>query len=175
MMSNQARYKIFISHIKEEEEFAKVVKQCLDAAFGQSVEVFVAADPEGIKEGADWLKAISDSLETADLMLVLCSKTSVSRPWINFESGAAWVRRIPLIPLCHSYMEPHSLPLPLNTLQAARIDNPEGVSSLIKTIKTYADKLSLNDDVNDAIKNMISNYHEIRHNIVRRALGAVPK
>jgi len=37
----------------------------------------------------------------------------VEKPWVNFEAGAGWVRDIPVIPLCHSGIQPSNLPMPL--------------------------------------------------------------
>ena len=53
------------------------------------------------------------------MAIILASPESVKRPWVNFEGGAAYIRGIPVIPLCHSGMTPSKLPAPLNTLQGA--------------------------------------------------------
>ena len=58
-------------------------------------------------------------MKNSSVEIILCSPKSVVRPWINFEAGAAWIRDIPVIPLCHSGMKPSALPVPLNLLQAA--------------------------------------------------------
>ena len=50
-------------------------------------------------------------------MLVLCSTTSVSKPWVNFEAGAGHARKIPIYPICHSGLDVESLPKPLQFFQ----------------------------------------------------------
>jgi hypothetical protein len=71
-------------------------------------------------------------------MLVLCSETSVLRPWINFEAGAGWTRGIETVPLCHSGLRPVDLPLPLNLLQGIEASDVNKIEHIFKLI---ADKL----------------------------------
>ena len=80
-------------------------------------------------------------------MLVLCSNQSVLRPWVQFESGAAWVRRIPLIPLCHSDMEPQKLPLPFYLLEATRLDDEKGFKLLVSQIERHSGRKQSGVDV----------------------------
>jgi len=62
------------------------------------------------------------------------SPKSIIRPWVNFEAGAGWIRKIPVIPLCHSGMEPDKLPLPLNLLQAAKVTEIKSLSLLFDVL-----------------------------------------
>lgn len=118
---------VFISHITEEAELALKLKDLIESSFLGMIEVFVSSDETSISAGARWLDNITESLSNCSIELILCSPKSVTRPWINFEAGAGWVRNIPVIPLCHSGMEPVKLPVPLNLLQAAKISE---ISSL---------------------------------------------
>ena len=112
---------VFISHITEEKEMALELKQLIEESFLGMLSVFVSSDENSISSGSRWLDNITSALGSCAIELILCSPKSVKRPWINFEAGAGWVREIPVIPLCHSGMEPSSLPVPLNLLQAAKI------------------------------------------------------
>lgn len=118
---------VFISHITEEKEIALEFKELIESSFLGMLEVFVSSDATSISAGARWLDNITDSLKNCSIELILCSPKSVKRPWINFEAGAGWIKDIPVIPLCHSGMEPAQLPTPLNLLQAAKISE---ISSL---------------------------------------------
>ena len=40
------------------------------------------------------------------------------RPWVNIELGAAWIKRVPIIPLCHSGLTPSDLPWPFADFHA---------------------------------------------------------
>ena len=110
---------VFISHITEEKELAVRTKELIENSFLGMIEVFVSSDEHSIALGQKWLDNITQSLKSCALEIILCSPKSVTRPWINFEAGAGWIREIPVIPLCHSGMTPSKLPMPLNLLQAA--------------------------------------------------------
>jgi hypothetical protein len=110
---------VFISHITTEKEIAVAFKALVEEAFLGMVEVFVSSDPNSIAMGGRWLDSITYGLKKCVIEIVVASRTSVSRPWINFEAGAGWVRDIAVIPLCHSGMTPSRLPAPLSSLQAA--------------------------------------------------------
>jgi len=118
---------VFISHITEEKEIAIAFKELIESSFLGMLDVFVSSDEDSIHMGQKWLDRISNGLKTCTIEIVLCSPKSIMRPWINFEAGAGWVRDIPVIPLCHSGIEPAKLPMPLNLLQAAKANE---VSSL---------------------------------------------
>ncbi len=118
---------VFISHITQEKEVAIAFKELIEQSFLGMLEVFVSSDEDSIQMGQKWLNQISDGLKKCSIEIVLCSPKSITRPWINFEAGAGWVRDIPVIPLCHSGIEPSKLPMPLNLLQAAKANE---ISSL---------------------------------------------
>lgn len=125
---------IFLSHVSEEAEIAKSVKQCIEDCFFGMVDVFVSSDRSTVGAGDNWLNRITGALRTAKAMLVVCSPASVSRPWINFEAGAGWAREIPILPLCHSGLRPVDLPLPLNLLQGVQANDPESLEDMIALI-----------------------------------------
>ena len=118
---------IFISHIDDEKEIAGAFKDLIENAFLGLISVFVSSDARSVELGDRWLNAITEALKTCAIEFVICSPISITRPWINFEAGAGWVRDIPVVPLCHSGIRPAELPLPLNLLQGASLNE---VSSL---------------------------------------------
>ena len=120
----------FISHITEEAGVAAKLKAALARDFLQMLDVFVSSDGESISAGDDWLKSIDNALQQSALMLILCSPSSIRRPWINFEAGAAWMRRIPLIPLCHAGLTPGDLPAPLSFRQGLLLTESRGLRQL---------------------------------------------
>jgi len=111
---------LFISHITEEKELAVAFKELVESQFLGMLDVFVSSDENSIAMGQRWLDNITVALKASAVEVILCSPQSIRRPWINFEAGAGWVRDIPVIPLCHSGIEPSQLPMPLNLLQAAK-------------------------------------------------------
>jgi hypothetical protein len=127
--------KVFLSHINEERGLAMLVKDLIATCFEGQVDVFVSSDPDSLPRGSRWLTVISQTLEQCCFELVLCSPTSVKRPWVNFELGAGWVREsIPIVPLCHSGLSVTTLPSPLNQLHAADLDNPQHVEETMQSI-----------------------------------------
>ena len=132
---------VFISHITEEKEMAVALKELIGESFLGMMEIFVSSDEESLPMGSRWLDNVTEALKTCSIELILCSPQSVKRPWINFEAGAGWIRDIPVIPLCHSGMEPGKLPVPLNLLQSAKIDD---ISSLKLIFHVLASAIGAN-------------------------------
>jgi hypothetical protein len=73
---------------------------------------------------------VKDALQEAKAVVILCSKESIGRPWVNFEAGAAWLRDVPIIPVCHTDLKPNDLPLPLTLLQVVEANQPAGIKQL---------------------------------------------
>jgi len=116
---------IFISHISEEAGLAAVLKDWIESTYLGQVSVFVSSDPVDISAGEKWLDKIDNALETSGLLISLYSSASVDRPWISFEAGCAWIRQIPIIPICHSGLTVTALPQPLSAFQALDINTPD--------------------------------------------------
>jgi TIR domain len=129
---------IFISHISEESALATLLKNRIEGDFLGLVTVFVASDGASISAGSDWLESVRDGLDKASLQIVLCSATSVQQPWVNFEAGAAWLKGVPIVPLCHSGFNPEQLPMPLLILQGGSVSRPETFSSLYARLADLA-------------------------------------
>jgi hypothetical protein len=49
---------------------------------------------------------------------------------VNFEAGAAWLRDVPIIPVCHTDLTPGDLPLPLKLLEAVEANQPNDIERL---------------------------------------------
>lgn len=128
---------IFISHITPDRDLAALLKEKIEKHFLNLVNVFVSSDQESIKAGASWLDALQRALKTASLEIVLCSPASINRPWINFEAGAAWLQGIPVVPMCHSGLEPHQLPMPLSALQGGKVSDSSTYLRLYSRIAEF--------------------------------------
>lgn len=110
--------KVFISHIHDEKEIAIAFKTLITKAFLNMIDTFVSSDGESIQMGSEWLKEIDTALTDCVLEVILASPKSVKRPWINFKAGAGWIRKIPVVPLCHGGTQ-GNLPSPMSALQSA--------------------------------------------------------
>lgn len=152
---------IFISHISEERELAAILKRSLVSSFGDKVSVFVSSDLENITAGDNWLKSINNALDIASLELILCSRLSITRPWVNFEVGAAWLKKIPIVPVCHSGLQVCDLPVPYSVLNGIEVGQERELQKLYLGIaKTLGVDLPDTDfgPVAAAVRNFESTY-----------------
>ncbi|RMB51734.1 TIR domain-containing protein [Sphingomonas sp. PP-CE-3A-406] len=125
---------IFLSHISEEGELGTIFKDRLEKDFLSLIDVFVSSDSRSIPPGDAWLKAVDDNLDRAAALIVLASPTSVARPWITFEAGAGWAKRVPTMIICHSGISPGGLPLPLGQLQAFSASDMNRISAMYAVV-----------------------------------------
>src|SRR4029450_1118575 len=124
----------FISHVSEEAAVAGRLKTALGQDFLGFLGVFVSSDAESIAAGEEWLRSIESALAESAILVVLCSPAAIGRPWINFEAGAAWMRGIPLVPVCHAGLTPGDLPMPLSLRQGVLLEEPGGARRLYARI-----------------------------------------
>src|SRR5271170_5194153 len=119
------KFNVFLSHITVESTMADLLRRRLENDFIGLVEVFESSDRLSIPVGSKWLDEVTQALKRADLHLILCSPDAVKRPWIQFEAGAAHLRGIPIIPLCHSGLTLAQLPVPLSESEGMQITDAE--------------------------------------------------
>ncbi|HNG81219.1 MAG TPA: toll/interleukin-1 receptor domain-containing protein [Burkholderiaceae bacterium] len=91
--------KLFISHASEESAIALILQDWIESTFLGKVDVFVSTNSKDSPVGDQWFNSLQAALESATTSIIICSRTSHSRPWMNFEAGACWIKGIPIIPL----------------------------------------------------------------------------
>jgi len=129
--------KVFISHITEEAPLAHVLKEWMEGSFPGLIEVFVSSDVRDLPAGKKWLDEIDTALQNAKMFLVLCSPHSLPRPWINFETGCAWIKRIPILPLCHSGQTKGNLPPPISEFQALEVEDTSFIGDFLNSLAQH--------------------------------------
>ena len=129
---------IFLSHVSTEGLLALVLKEWIQAIFDDRIKVFVSSDIKNIAAGDMWLGDIRKALERSKLLIILCSPNSVTRPWVNFEAGCAWLRRIPIVPVCHSGQKPGHLPSPLFLFEGLDMSAPDFPEALVQNLTLRA-------------------------------------
>lgn len=153
---------VFISHITEEAELARIFSEEIKSAYLGLLDTFVSSDGESLPAGGRWLDKIDQALSDSAIQISLCSPESVKRPWINFEAGASWIRRIPVVPICHSGLSKSGLPVPLSMLQAADATNETDLRIMFSELsKVLGAKISPNVDYTGLIQKVsafIQNY-----------------
>jgi hypothetical protein len=122
--------KVFVSHVSEEAALAATFKTHLSRDFLGMVDIFVSSDLESIAAGQNWLISLEEALRESSMLLVLCSRASLHRPWVNFETGAAWIKPIPIIPVCHSGLQLRELPIPFSVLQGVNAAEEDGLNRI---------------------------------------------
>src|SRR6185369_16551484 len=108
---------IFISHVHEHRNLGTVIKSEIGCLLLNGVDFFVSSDRMSIVGGDRWLDQIETALNNAAIVLVICSKDSILRPWINFEAGGGWMAKKRVVPLCCGGLDPLDLPQPLASRQ----------------------------------------------------------
>lgn len=129
---------VFISHVADEGLLALVLKECIQKTTKNKVKVFVSSDIQNISAGDVWLENLEKALSGAKILIVLCSPFSVTRPWVNFEIGSAWIKHIPIIPICHSGLELEKLPVPLSSFHGLDINSKKFLRTLIDSLAKKA-------------------------------------
>ena len=129
--------RVFISHISEESPIATCLKDWIESTLLGQCEVFVSSDSSTLPGGVKWLTKIDEALKSANVMLVICSAASIARPWVNFETGCAWSRNIPVVPLCHSGMQKGKLPRPISDFQALDLTDQNSAQLLLEALQAH--------------------------------------
>jgi len=174
-----AKYDIFLSHTGEEAEFAKILKDWIEKAF-KDCDIFLSSDIASIAAGKKWMDIIKDALNSCKLFLVVCSNISITKPWINFEVGCAWIKDTPVIPICISEFGKSDLPSHLSLFQALDFESDKFISDLFTSLLDYKfvreekeiDQNSMKNDLTKAIMTLIEKTREEgNNNVVRSKLG----
>lgn len=119
--------RVFISHAASDKPLALAIRELILQHLPEA-KVFVASRAGHITTGEAWFSGITSELRSAEAHVVLLTRDSVNRPWINFETGAAWFSRRPLLTLTHRIAK-GDVPEPLRLLQLSSISEPEELSA----------------------------------------------
>ena len=92
---------VFISWSGEKANaYAQILEKMLNQIFGNRAEIFYSGN---IESGAVWLERINQALEEAKIGIIILTKESVKKPWVNFEAGAIFKadrKNVSIIPVC---------------------------------------------------------------------------
>ena len=133
-MRKAATKTIFVSHLSEEATLAALLQAAIAHDFQNHAAVFVSSDIGSIELGTDWMDAIERAINRSSLLVLLCSHASIQKPWVNFELGLAWMRKIPIVPVCHTGLSPKDLPMPLIAKEGIEASSEQGLQRLYEGI-----------------------------------------
>lgn len=125
--------KVFISFYTKDKDFAIELKKNIQMNFHNGLDIFVSSDTDSLSLGSNFNEEILNNLKISNLLISVCSKDSVNRPWVNFELGAAYMNGIKCIPLCCLGMTVDKLPSPISLFQACNL-NEEKLTDLYNEI-----------------------------------------
>jgi len=129
---------VFISFVHEDQKIADAIKYLIQEELEPDGPVFLSSDLGQVRPGEQWVDKIRTALESCEVLISLLSARSIKRPWINFEAGAAWIQKRPVIPVCFGKMSKASLPQPYSGMQAVALPGQE--DGLLKAIAEYLGK-----------------------------------
>jgi hypothetical protein len=113
--------RLFMSFVHEDEKVASATQGLLQTELDLREEVFLASDKSQFYAGDLWLQKIKEALSAAEIVILMLSRRSVTRPWVNFEAGGAWLTDKKIIPVCYGYLSKESLPHPYSAIQAVNL------------------------------------------------------
>lgn len=124
--------RVFISHAASDKPLAEAIREVVREYLPDS-RVFVASRPGHITTGEEWWGRITSELRSADAFIVLLTADSVGRPWINFETGAAWFSGRTLLTLTHGIPK-RDVPMPIQALQLSSVEDPQELAAALSEI-----------------------------------------
>ncbi len=141
---------VFLSHAASDQEIAFRLKRLIETATPGS-EVFVSSDTENIRPGDEWVRRILDTLQVASVLLILATDRSLGRPWVWFETGAAWKSRLRIIPGCLGIIRKNKLSAPFSQYQALNLDEANDLRDLLRAVARETELSMIDVEVQTAI------------------------
>ena len=96
MTLSSKEYLVFISHAGEDTWVARQIAREVAATGAQFF-----LDEADIEIGVEFTEVIRDALNKANEFLILFTPWALARPFVWAESGAAWLRGIPIVVVLH--------------------------------------------------------------------------
>lgn len=87
---------IFISYAREDEDFARSLRDRLSHA---GIKCFL--DTGAINAGDEWRRIVTTALDAAPMMLVICTSRSLSSLEVTFEWSYALALGVPIVPVLY--------------------------------------------------------------------------
>lgn len=125
---------IFFSHSSRDKTALKLLKGRFVELTGGTIDVFLSSDGQSIRLGSNWVASVEAALNAAKIMFVFVSPDSLHSPWLYFEAGHAYSKKIAVIPVGVFGVDIGQLPPPMNLLQGFNLVDDESLNNLIVTV-----------------------------------------
>jgi len=130
---------IFISYARVDAPIAKTLGEEIERTFRGQIKVFTAAAEGALPPASQWRVILHSALRDARLLLVILTKNSLSRSWIYWECGAAFLNHTPIVPLLGAGLCMSDLPDQFRELQAVQLcDRKQVVAQLMQRLADMA-------------------------------------
>lgn len=123
---------VFLSHAASDRDAATILREQLVAS-RPDMRVFVASRPEDIRADEDWLPVIQREIRNADAYCVLLTPSSNNRPWVWFETGAAWMSGKKWV-IARLALTAEEVPLSMSIRQSYSLEDPEGAREIFRAL-----------------------------------------
>lgn len=125
---------VFISHVHQDGDAALALQKWLDDRFDGGLRFFNTSDRHALQLGSKWLEGIESALSSATALLAMLTPAGLQSPWVNFETGAAWLRGALVVPCCVSPIRKSAVPPPYSHLQGIDLLDPLDVGRLVESL-----------------------------------------
>lgn len=129
---------VSLSHISEEAKIAAVLAQWIESSLDR--DVHLSGEAGNIQLGGQRLAEVDRVLGEVKVVVLLCSDRSIGRPWISFESGCAWLKKVPVVAACHSGCSKADLLPPLGSFPAFDLSDAASCQALLETLATRLER-----------------------------------
>jgi len=147
--------KVFLSYYSDEEGIAEDIAEYLKNTFRSTgLEVFMASSRDSIALGDNWEEKIIKALTETDVLVVLMSWEALIRPWLNFEIGVAWAKKVRILIFCHKGMDKSALPRPYGSLQAENLNTLSDTHRNQQVAEAIARTLSIKVPLPEAVSDL---------------------
>ncbi len=120
---------LYIVHAADDKALAQFVKSQVEATV-PALRIFLASKPGQIPTGSDWLAEIQGKLTDSTEYLLLLTPRSITRHWVWYEAGAAWMTGRSRYPVAAGGLARQDIPFPLGAAQTLALDDPDEATQL---------------------------------------------
>lgn len=128
---------VFVSHAHEDAPFASAIKAWLEENINITydfIDVFVSSDKASVQFGEVWFDKLRENLKHASICICLVTPHSIERRWLYFESGAAFFKDVPVVPICLGGVCVKDLQPPFYFSNALELPSEDGELSLMRLV-----------------------------------------
>ncbi|MGA1870590.1 MAG: toll/interleukin-1 receptor domain-containing protein [bacterium] len=123
---SESKNKIFLSYSHADRAW---VEQFVHSLTSHQIDVWY--DVNDIKAGDRWQDLIQDALRKSSILVAILSKSSINRPWMFFEVGAAVADGKRVIPVLIQGLDVRDLPSLLIQFQVVAVDDPHKAGEIV--------------------------------------------